>query len=280
MAGASLGHQEVPDAQVGEGLMLKSDCAACHQVNAVSVGPSFTAVASKYQNQSNAIAYLATKILKGSSGVWGEIVMPAHASMPEGDAQKIAQYVLSLGNRANSTPSLPVQGQILPATSTEANSTFVINASYTDAGSAGVKPLTATETAYLRNSILNARELTQRTRMNFKDSTATGLIGFPQANGWLKLSGIDLTGIASITMSCFNGLDEGAFSVEIRLDQDDGKLIGSTDLNSGGTQGQLNSLIKLQDTGDTKLHDVYIIFKSNQPSKRRPFLQSIKFNSI
>jgi len=280
MAGASLGHQEVPDAQVGEGLMLKSDCAACHQVNAVSVGPSFTAVASKYQNQSNAIAYLATKILKGSSGVWGEIVMPAHASMPEGDAQKIAQYVLSLGNRANSTPSLPVQGQILPATSTEANSTFVINASYTDAGSAGVKPLTATETAYLRNSILNARELTQRTRMNFKDSTATGLIGFPQANGWLKLSGIDLTGIASITMSCFNGLDEGAFSVEIRLDQDDGKLIGSTDLNSGGTQGQLNSLIKLQATGDTKLHDVYIIFKSNQPSKRRPFLQSIKFNSI
>jgi hypothetical protein len=175
---------------------------------------------------------------------------------------------------------LPAQGQILPAASTEANSTFVINASYTDAGSAGVKPLTATENVYLRNSILNARELTQRTRMNFKDSTATGLIGFPQANGWLKLSGIDLTGISSIAISSLNGVDEGTFNVEIRLDQEAGKLIGSADLSSGGPQGQINSLINLQATGDTKLHDVYIILKSNQPIRRRPFLQSIKFNSI
>ena len=280
MAGASLGHQEVPDAQVGQGLMLKSDCAACHQVNAVSVGPSFTAVANKYQKQSNAIAYLATKILKGSSGVWGEVAMPAHASMPESDAQKIAQYVLSLGKSASSLPSLPAEGRIVPVTKPGENPVLVINASYTDAGSAGVKPLTATGTVNLRSNIINARELIQRTRLNFKDSTATGLIGFPQSNGWLKLNNIDLKGINSIALSTLNGLDEGTFTVEVRLDQENGTLIGSTDLKSGGTTNQLNSVINLQAPGDSRLHDIYIILKSNLPVRRRPFLQSVKFNSI
>lgn len=280
MAGTSLGHQEVPDAQVGEGLMLKSDCAACHRVNAVSVGPSFTDVSSKYQKEPNAINYLATKILKGSSGVWGEVAMPAHASMPEGDVQKIAQYVLSLSNKTSAKPTLPSQGQIMPEAGSNENTTFVINASYTDVGSAGVKPLTATGTAYLRSNIVNARELTQRARLTLKDSTATGLITYPQANGWVKLSGIDLTGVSSITLSSLNGADEGEFTLEVRLDQENGKLIGSTEVTSGGTQRPLSSIINLQPTGDTRLHDVYILMKSNKTIRRRPFLQSIKFNSI
>ncbi len=280
MAGASLGHQEVPDIQVGEGLMLKSDCAACHKVNALSVGPSFTQVSTKYLKEPGAITYLAGKILKGSSGVWGEVAMPPHATMPEGEAQKIAQYILSLGNKPNTKPSLPAQGKIIPQAGSNENTTFTINASYTDAGSAGVKPLTATGVAHLRNNIINAREITQRARLNLKDSTATGLIGYPQSDGWMRLGGIDLTGIRSIALSSVNGADEGAFTVEIRLDQEAGKLIGSGDIRSGGTQNDINSLINLQPVTDVKLHDVYIIIKSSKPSKRRPFLRSLTFNSI
>ena len=280
MAGASLGHLEVPDAQVGEGLMLKSDCAACHGVNSVSVGPSFTDVSNKYQKEPNAINYLATKILKGSSGVWGEIAMPAHATMPEGDAKKIAQYVLSLSSKASARPTLPAQGTIIPEASSDGNTTFVINSSYTDGGSAGVKPLTSTGNAYLRSNTINARELTQRVRLSIKDSTATGLIAYPEASGWMKLNAIDLTGINSIVLNSLNGADEGAFTVEVRLDKENGKMIGGTELTSGGTQRQLISTINLQPTGDEKLHDVYILLKSNKATRRRPFLQSIKFNSI
>ncbi|MEJ7692927.1 ThuA domain-containing protein, partial [Daejeonella sp.] len=280
MAGASLGHQEVPDVQVGEVLMLKSDCSACHKVNAVSVGPSFTNVSSKYQNQSNAVAYLATKILKGSSGVWGEVAMPAHATMPEGEAQKIAQYVMSLSNKTSAKPTLPAQGQIIPEAVSDDNTTFVINASYTDAGTSGVKPLTGTGVAYLRSNTINARELTQRARLTLRDSTATGLIAYPQTNGWIKLSSIDLTGINSLSISSLNSSDEGSFTIEVRLDQENGKIIGSTEVSSGGAANQINSLINLQPAGDAKLHDLYIIIKSNKTIRRRPFLQSIKFNSI
>lgn len=280
MAGAALGHQEVPDVQIGEALMLKSDCSACHKVNAVSVGPSFTEVSNKYQAQGNAISYIASKILKGSSGVWGEVAMPAHAAMPENDAQKIAQYVLSLSSKTASKPTMPAQGKIIPAAAPDENTTLAINASYTDEGSEGLKPLTGSGSAFLRSNFISARELTQRARLTLKDSTATGLISYPQTNGWVKLSKIDLTGVSSLALSTINSPEEGSYTFELRLDGENGKLIGSTELNSGGQQQQLNSLINLQPPGDGKLHDLYIIVKSNKANRRRPFLQSIKFNSI
>lgn len=280
LAGASLGHQEVPDVQVGEGLMLKSDCAACHKVNAVSVGPSFNQVSAKYQKDVNAVTYLAGKILKGSSGVWGEVAMPAHATMPEADAQKIAQYVMSLASTASAKPSLPAQGQITPNSASDDNTTFSINASYTDAGAAGVKPLTATGTVYLRSNLISARELTQRARLNLKDSTATGLITYPATNGWIKLSNIDLTGVNSVAMTSINGSDEGSYTIEIRLDQEGGKLIGSTNVNSGSAGKELISTINLIPVTDAKLHDVYIVIKTSKATRRRPMLQTVKFNSI
>ncbi|WP_276348206.1 ThuA domain-containing protein [Daejeonella sp. JGW-45] len=280
MAGASLGHQEVPEIQVGESLMLKSDCSACHKVNAPSVGPSFTQVSSKYGKDPNALTYIAAKILKGSSGVWGEVAMPPHASMPEDQAQKIAAYILSLGSKTSTRPSLPAQGKIMPAAGSGENTTLNIHASYTDAGSASVRPLTASGVVHLRSNSIHAREISQRARLNLKDSTATGLIGYPQTNGWMKLSGIDLTGISSINLSSINGQDEGGFTVEIRLGQETGRLIGRGDVSSGGTQKQFNSLIKLQPVADAKRHDVYIIIKSSAPVRRRPFLQSLTFNSI
>ena len=126
--------------------------------------------------------------LKAVAGNWGEVAMPPHATMPEADAQKIAQYVLSLSNKTSAKPTLPAQGQIIPEASSDENTTFVINASYTDAGSAGVKPLTGSGAAYLRSNIINARELTQRARLTLRDSTTTGLIVYPQTDGWLKLS--------------------------------------------------------------------------------------------
>jgi cytochrome c len=279
MAGASLGHQDVPDVQVGEALISKSDCSACHKVNAVSVGPSFTQVSEKYQKQTNGVSYIAGKIIKGSSGIWGEVAMPPHATMPEGEAQKIAAYILSLGNNTSKQASLPDQGKIIPETGSETSMTLVLNASYTDAGSAGVRPLTATGSVNLRSNTIHARDITDRTRMNFKDSTATGLIYYPQSNGWLKLGGIDLNGISSISLNSLNGTDEGAFTVEIRLDQESGKLIGSGEIKSGGVQ-QIKNPIKLQAPADAKLHDIYILIKSSAANRRRPALQSLTFNSI
>ena len=43
-----------------------------------------------------AVDALATKIIKGGSGVWGAIPMPANTQVSEADAKKLAAWVLSL----------------------------------------------------------------------------------------------------------------------------------------------------------------------------------------
>jgi cytochrome c len=80
----------------GQTLVDASDCKTCHHATNKIIGPSHTDVAKKYEfNQAN-VMLLAGKILKGGSGVWGEIPMTAHPDMSQGDAEKMAMYVLSL----------------------------------------------------------------------------------------------------------------------------------------------------------------------------------------
>lgn len=68
---------------------------ACHAVDKL-VGPSFKDVAAKYADQKDAVDKLAAKIMKGGSGVWGPVPMPANAQVNDADAKKLAAWVLSL----------------------------------------------------------------------------------------------------------------------------------------------------------------------------------------
>ena len=77
-------------------LATSKNCMACHAVDKKLVGPSYKDVAVKYAGQKDAVDKLAVKIVKGSSGVWGPIPMPANAQVNEADAKKLATWVLSL----------------------------------------------------------------------------------------------------------------------------------------------------------------------------------------
>lgn len=78
----------------GKQLIAKSDCLGCHNETQKIVGPAYVEVAEKY-TQSD-IDYLAGKIIKGGSGVWGEVPMSAHPTLSKEDATQMAQYILSL----------------------------------------------------------------------------------------------------------------------------------------------------------------------------------------
>ncbi len=60
---------------MGKNMMLSLDCKACHKIDEISVGPSFTAVAERYQMNPDAMSYLSGKIIHGGSGAWGEVAM-------------------------------------------------------------------------------------------------------------------------------------------------------------------------------------------------------------
>lgn len=79
-----------------EALAKSKNCMACHSVEKKVVGPAYKDVAKKYAGQAGAADMLASKILKGGSGVWGPVPMPANTQVTEAEAKSLAAWVLSL----------------------------------------------------------------------------------------------------------------------------------------------------------------------------------------
>jgi cytochrome c len=85
-----------PDYQKGVELIAKSDCLTCHKTDTKVIGPAYKDVAAKYENTEANVNMLASKIMKGGTGVWGQIPMTPHAAISEADAKALAKYVLLL----------------------------------------------------------------------------------------------------------------------------------------------------------------------------------------
>ncbi len=79
-----------------EALAKSKNCMACHAADKKLVGPAYKEVAKKYAGDAKAVDMLATKIVKGGSGVWGAIPMPANTQVSEADAKKLAAWILSM----------------------------------------------------------------------------------------------------------------------------------------------------------------------------------------
>ena len=76
-------------------LAKKKNCMACHAMDKKLVGPSYKDVAAKYAGQKDAVAKLTQKVLKGGSGVWGPVPMPANPQVSEAEAKQLVQWILS-----------------------------------------------------------------------------------------------------------------------------------------------------------------------------------------
>lgn len=76
-------------------LAKAKNCMACHAVANKVVGPSFKDVAAKYAGQKDAEDKLAQKVIKGGSGVWGAVPMPANAQVNDAEARTLVKWILS-----------------------------------------------------------------------------------------------------------------------------------------------------------------------------------------
>ena len=77
-------------------LAAKKNCMACHAVDKKLVGPSYKDVSAKYASQKTAVDTLAQKVIKGGSGVWGPVPMPANAQVSEAEAKELVRWILTL----------------------------------------------------------------------------------------------------------------------------------------------------------------------------------------
>jgi cytochrome c len=77
-------------------LAQKKNCMACHAIDKKVIGPAYKEVAAKYAGQKDAADKLAQKVMKGGSGVWGAVPMPANPQVNEAEAKQLAAWLLSL----------------------------------------------------------------------------------------------------------------------------------------------------------------------------------------
>jgi cytochrome c len=89
-------HKDNPDFVNGLALVKQSDCPSCHMVDRKIVGPSYGDVSEKYEITDENVERLASHVINGNVGVWGEIPMPAHPALSKEDAELMVKYVLLL----------------------------------------------------------------------------------------------------------------------------------------------------------------------------------------
>lgn len=130
--------QEIQIAQeqpIGLTIINSSDCFSCHQFKNKLIGPSFQEIANRYSRTPAAIKLLAQRIREGSTGIWSEIVMPAHSDISSTAAEDIVDWILKNGANPNVNYMVGKEGSVkleLPPGARDGY--FTLKASYTDKG--------------------------------------------------------------------------------------------------------------------------------------------------
>jgi cytochrome c len=82
-------------AQADMALATAKNCMACHAVDKKLVGPSYKDIATKYAGQADAVDKLSGKVVKGGSGAWGPVPMPANAQVSADEAKKLVTWIMA-----------------------------------------------------------------------------------------------------------------------------------------------------------------------------------------
>jgi cytochrome c len=80
----------------GEKLVNDSDCLSCHALDSQIAGPSWRAIAKRYQSQPGSVAKLAAKVRKGGAGTWGDVAMTPHPDLSDAQSRQMVEWILSL----------------------------------------------------------------------------------------------------------------------------------------------------------------------------------------
>ncbi len=232
------GHQQNAS-QIGAiQLMEGSDCAACHQMDKKSVGPTYMQIAERYDSDEGTVETIASKIKNGGGGNWGEVAMAAHPAFSQKEAVSIAKYIVSL-DESSPNPVLPLKGSFTADQHKEEEmGTYIFQVSYTDKGGDPVGPITSTESLRLKPATLPATMYEDQFKGGRKRTiegkdVLTGI----ENEGWLKYTHIDLTSISKIRVvggtlgDRTNGwvTTDGPFTMELRRSLD-GAVIASGEL--------------------------------------------------
>jgi cytochrome c len=233
MTSIAQGHQksEMP----GKILIAESDCKSCHLIDEKSAGPSYKMVAAKYAKDQRAIETLSDKILKGGSGVWGDVPMAAHPQVSKQQAAQMVEYILSLGKEQKNV-SLPVAGTVKfdkpLGPMGQPVGAYILTASYEDKGN-GTIPSSSAESSVVLNAPVVRGEYFEELNGPARFDIPTGGQALQNIKHGSSAAtrGIDLTGVRNMGVTVIEmGANKGG-TIDVYLDSREGKKIGTFDMS-------------------------------------------------
>jgi cytochrome c len=243
------------------------DCKACHTMETRSIGPSLKEIAAKYSSDQTALSKLADKIIKGGSGSWGSYPMPPHPDLSLDQAKDISDYILHLNEKQT---RLPLQGKLaLKEHIGKGNEgAYILQASYTDAGTKAMRPLMTSKHIVLRSPQIEMEDYSDGNVGVVIATLNTGYVSYLSniRNGkFVRYNDIDLSNISSIRIWVQKHGSGGHISV--RSNATDGPEIGSIDILKGQISdlktGWEQVVIPIKST--IGKHNIFFVF-SNQNS--------------
>ena len=267
------GHIETPHFR-GSNWIAESDCKSCHAPDAKSVGPSFKAIAQRYQARQYdyvLIDQLTDKIQKGGAGNWGRVNMTAHPQLSKDAATEMVKFILALNQPMPPAQPLATQGYFTTGLSSRGNTnTYVLTAFYSDTGSKNSRPLHNQASLVLRSPRILPPDFDEVYEAQKKD-----ILTNINKDGYACLKNIDLTGIKSITYSLATERKETA--IELHLDSPTGKLLSTTAVPAGKLKSW--QLLTAPLPVLTGMHHIYLVFKNRAHVQNLLELQWVHLNT-
>lgn len=269
---ATIGHQQttIPE---GKQLIDASDCKACHAEEVKVNGPSYVDIAQKYTAEDKAL--LISRVIKGSSGVWGETMMAAHPQLSVQEVGTIIDYIFSLRpDKAVAGKKLPLSGSITFTDHMKGKSggKYILMASYVDEGNKEVEEsqLAVSEQVAFIPPKIEAEYADEKSEgLGVWDTRGATVVGSIAHNSWLKFDNVSFKQLESIQLAASYNADYAyAGSVEIREGSINGNLIGTAQLGYVNSEkpGREYYDIPLQPSKDKDA--MYLVFKNQQDKEQ------------
>ncbi len=252
---------------VGAAIMASTDCAACHNLDTRSAGPSFRAISDRYREQAGAVDRLAAIVRDGGSGNWDtdDLTMPAHPTLTDFEARTLVRYMLGVHDpdrlpRSGSYAAAIPEGDL-------GTGTLMVRAVYTDGGVEALPALTSTGVATRRSPRVSAESADEMSGVitRIEDRGAGPLAALPVSGGYLGYRALDLTGVTAIDVGAVASARElfPGGTVEVRLDTPTGQVLGQADI-APAPQGRGRGAAPLPVTVTFNpvdgVRDVYFVF--------------------
>ncbi len=258
----------------GLALIRKSDCFNCHALNRPLVGPTFADVANKYRDQPHQVDQSVTRVIQGSTGVWGKVAMLPHSQHTREQVQQMVEYVFSVKADLSNPSARGFRNELVMKHPID---TVQIEATYTDLGRGDIPALSGSGSIVLRSRLIQAEsadEYKGTQLLNANEAQGKRFMGGIGHDAFLRFNQISLGQTKQIVIRAASAGAGG--TVEAHLGAADGPLLGSVLVeNNGDWHAFTEKIIDLKEPSGRE--DVYLVFKNEKNRGGLMNIDSIEF---